>query len=89
MRSGDIIVVMDGRAVGSPRSRKAVVLRVTKDDIRKGADALKPGLYAFYGFWYGEDTLSIKSYGKLIPARGRVVGRIHKGRPGVARRFFN
>ena len=30
-------------------------------------DVEKPGLYAFGGFWYGTDRLSIDSYGKVMP----------------------
>lgn len=79
MKHGDLIVLK--RFVnknGVSEDRKAVVLYVTKADIEEGMNALKPGLYAFHGMWYGKDPLDHRSYGKITEACGRIVGRVKK-----------
>lgn len=79
MKHGDLIILNKFvNKYGYHRRRKAVVLQVTQKDIDSGIDALKPGLYAFHGFWYGKDPLSIKSYGKMVYPVGQVIGRAKK-----------
>lgn len=77
MKAGDLIVLKDfTKSDFFKVERKAVVLYVTQSDINQGTDALKPGLYAFYGLWYGDDPLDHRGYGKMVYARGRVVGQV-------------
>lgn len=84
MKHGDLIVTNKViRTNGIPHRRKAVVLAVSKQDIKEGIDALKPGLYAFYGFWYGNNPLDHKGFGKCVAASGRVVGRVRRYSPAT------
>lgn len=79
MKHGDLIILNKFvNKYGYHRRRKAVVLQVTQKDIDNGIDAIKPGLYAFHGFWYGKDPLSVASYGKIAEPVGQVVGRVNK-----------
>ena len=59
--------------------RKWVILSVTSWDIEYGStDADEPGFYAFGGMWYGDNALSIRSYGKILPLDGteKVIGAV-------------
>lgn len=47
-----------------------IILDVTKEQIERGTNAEKPGLYAFSGMWYGDDPLNIGSFGKILPLNG-------------------
>jgi len=76
MSRGSIIVVRDRFPNGQQHAYKAVVMPVSKADLARGVNAQKRGLFAFYGLCPGEPPCSISSYGKIIPARGRRVGRL-------------
>jgi hypothetical protein len=67
-----------GQLVSLPGySRKGVVLRVTKKDMKTtGVQVMRPGLYVFSGYWYGTDPLDFRSYGKIHHHRGRTLGRV-------------
>lgn len=57
-----------------------IVLRVTKSMWRKqGINCDKPGLYLFYGMWYGDNPLDSNSFGKIeyIPARYLYLGEVN------------
>lgn len=41
------------------------VLNVSKSDIVNGVDVNEPGLWLFYGMWYGTNTKDINSFGKI------------------------
>lgn len=86
MRHGDLIIKNKFvNTFGFKDSRKAVLLEVTQKDINQGTLVQKPGLYAFYGLWYGTDPLNHKCYGKCVEARGRVVGRVRRARRNAKR----
>ena len=42
-----------------------MVLNVSKNNIIKGIDVNIPGLYLFYGMWYGSNPKNIDSFGKI------------------------
>jgi len=70
MQHGDIVLV---------GKRKAVALRVSPLDIKKGTDVMIPGVYPFAGYWYGKNPLDHKSYGKILsnmPLRGTPIGKV-------------
>lgn len=77
MKHGDLVILKN---VGRPGARRAVALRVTSADLRKGLDVRRPGLYLFRGYWYGTDPLAHSSYGKLEGQVGKVVGRLRSHR---------
>lgn len=86
MKHGDLIITNKFfQTHGFRHVRKAVILRVTRRDIEKGIDVLTPGLYAFYGLWYGSDPLDPKCFGKCVEARGRVVGNVRHTNKRLAR----
>ncbi len=61
------------------RGRKCVCLYVSRQDIRLGINARRPGWHLFRGYWYGGDPLSIDSYGKIegrVRGTLRVIGRV-------------
>lgn len=61
-----------------------VALRVDRRDIRRGLFTRRTGLHLFGGFWYGETPTDKASYGKMVPAVGRVVGTLRgKARPSA------
>lgn len=66
-----------GQIVSLPGfTRRGIVLRVTLKDIKTtGVQVLRPGLYVFSGYWYGEDPLDYKCYGKIEGRHGRPFGR--------------
>lgn len=67
--AGDVVEILrDGNGM-----RKWVILEVTEADIEAGTDAVAPGLHAFGGMWYGDEALSINSYGKMISIDGATV----------------
>lgn len=69
LRRGDLVKV--------PGSyRFYVALPVTKHDIARGVDVDSPGLHLFSGYWYKGGPLRHQAYGKVLPAQGRIVGRI-------------
>lgn len=72
-RAGDLVKVRGSR-------RKWVVLPVTREDVRRGANVRASGLHLFGGYWYASEAiggpLSPKAYGKVIELEGRVVGRV-------------
>ena len=45
----------------------------TKDELKRGINADKTGLYGFRGFWYGHDRFKIKTYGKIYELTGAEV----------------
>lgn len=67
-----------GQLVSLPDyARKGVVLRVTLKDIKTtGVQVLRPGFYVFSGYWYGNDPLDFRSYGKIHGNRGRSLGKV-------------
>lgn len=69
MRHGDLVSI-PGYA------RKGVALEVTRRDIAHGTNVLRPGLYIFSGYWYGNKPLDIASYGKIHGQAGKPVGRV-------------
>lgn len=77
MKAGDIIVTSQ-RFNNRYYRRRALVLPVTNADIKQGANAAKPGLYAFAGCWYGQ-TATMASFGKVLPAIGTKVGTTRIG----------
>lgn len=75
------------RAGGRMRYRLCVALPVTLKDLRAGLNANARGLHLFRGAWYGNDLLSIDTFGKiegaLINGRqvGKFVGRVTRSSP--------
>ena len=66
---GDIIIDHTGG--------RLVVLEVREREWRlNGINCEFPGLYGFYGFWYGENALDHRSYGKIqqLDERDRIIG---------------
>ena len=73
MREGNLV-----RVRGS--NRLWVTLLVNHNDIRNGMNVKQPGIYLFGGMWYGRDPNNKASFGKIISARGVVVGNVRKTR---------
>lgn len=69
MKIGDLVKVPGA-------SRLYVVLPLTKADIVRGMNAESPGLHLFGGYWYSGGPLRHRSYGKILPLQGRVVGHL-------------
>lgn len=57
-------------------NRLWVALYVCDHDIKAGINAKKPGVHLFGGMWYGRDPRKKTSFGKIIPARGVVIGTV-------------
>jgi len=79
MKHGDLVTIKQRwDSVNGPIEKilVCVALTVTANDIINGVNALKPGVYAFRGYWYGTNPLSHQSYGKIESTIGKVVGKV-------------
>ena len=47
-----------------------VIITVHQHHLDDGLDVEFPGLYKFSGFWYGDNALEPRSYGKVLPLSG-------------------
>jgi len=76
IRFGDIVKTKS--EIGSGYWK--IALPVTRRMIDAGVNVEKPGLYLFYGMWYGDNPLSTKSFGKVeaIPQEYELIGHISK-----------
>jgi len=76
IRFGDIVKTKS--EIGSGYWK--IALPVTRRMIDAGLNVEKPGLYLFYGMWYGDNPLSTKSFGKVeaIPQEYELIGHISK-----------
>ena len=55
-----------GDVIKSENGRILVVLKVSKKDYTEGMNCKQPGLYGFYGLWYGnKNPLSLHDFGKI------------------------
>ena len=60
--------------VVSDRGRLKVSLEITQDVIDNSLiEVEKPGVYLFYGLWYGKDPFDYRSYGKIDHFRNDMV----------------
>jgi len=70
MKTGDIVEFTND-------SRNWIVLFVTNQLWNEGIDVEKPGHYGFCGMWYGEDFLSVVSYGKVLSLEdAKLIGEV-------------
>lgn len=68
MKAGDLVAFIkffdsDSGLIVNPVV--CIVLNVTQSDLDRGLNADETGLHLFRGFWYGDDPLDIKCYGKI------------------------
>jgi len=56
-------------------ARAKIVFRVTQSHLAEGVNAIKPGMYGFYGLHRGS-PMSLRNYGKIDDAVGRPMGRV-------------
>ena len=69
---GDVLF-KPGQLYQTKDNRIIIILEVSKEDLKRGINADKTGLYGFRGFWYGRDRFKIKSYGKIYKLTGAEV----------------
>lgn len=69
---GDVLF-KPGQLYQTKDNRTIIILEVTKEELKRGINADKTGLYGFRGFWYGHDRFKIKSYGKIYELTGAEV----------------
>lgn len=65
---------------GDRKARLGVQIKTTAQDVRRGMNVDRPGLYMFRGAWYGRDLSSSQAYGKIEGVRGLPIGKL-AGRP--------
>jgi len=68
-RHGDIVRLSSRRS-----NAFCVALMVSKNDIKRGVNALRPGIHLFRGYWYGKNPLSIKGFGKIEGPANKMTG---------------
>lgn len=66
---GDVLF-KPGQLYQTKNNRIIIILEVSKEELKRGINADKTGLYGFRGFWYGRDRFKIKSYGKIYKLTG-------------------
>lgn len=83
MRVGDLVSKLERwHNAGRVRYyiRYCIVLNVTKQHLKNGINAYKPGLHLFRGYWYSNRPFEIESFGKIEgradDGDGKVIGRI-------------
>lgn len=69
---GDVLF-KPGQLYQTKDNRIIIILEVSKEELKRGINADKTGLYGFRGFWYGRDRFKIKSYGKIYKLTGAEV----------------